>query len=35
VHARGSSLGGRANVSMGAHDDDGVSLGRRTFFPEI
>ena len=35
AHARGGSLGGRAHVSMGAHDDDGLALGRRTFFPEI
>ena len=27
--------GGRALVSMGAHDDDSLPLGRRTFFPEI
>ena len=35
AHARGGSLGGRAHMSMGAYDDDGLALGRRTFFPEI
>ena len=35
AHGRGGSLGGRAHVSMGVHDDDSLSLGKRTFFPEI
>ena len=35
ARARGSSLGGRAHVSIGVHDDDSLPLGRRTFFPEI
>ena len=35
ARGRGGALGGRALVSMGAHDDDSLPLGRRTFFPEI